>query len=137
VEPESGDPATLPGTVIVRGTVRFLRPHPPTRWGRGDRGSRFDGRPRRPLCGKPISEWSFNAGTSVATGGTLCIGGDFNAGYVIADRLGLTAVPIPALFSGATAGSFGYPTGQSGLAVWGRTGAGVVNANALRVLVAR
>jgi HK97 family phage major capsid protein len=90
-----------------------------------------------PLCGKPISEWSFNAGTSVATGGTLCIGGDFNAGYVIADRLGLTAVPIPALFSGATAGSFGYPTGQSGLAVWGRTGAGVVNANALRVLVAR
>jgi predicted phage gp36 major capsid-like protein len=67
----------------------------------------------------------------------LCIGGDFNAGYVIADRLGLTAVPIPALFSGATAGSFGYPTGQSGLAVWGRTGGGVVNANALRVLVAR
>jgi predicted phage gp36 major capsid-like protein len=56
---------------------------------------------------------------------------------VIADRLGLTAIPVPVLFSGNTAGSFGYPTGQSGLVVWGRTGAGVVNANAIRVLTGR
>jgi HK97 family phage major capsid protein len=88
-----------------------------------------------PLMGRPVVEWSFNAGTSTATGGTLAIGGDFNAGYVIADRLGLTAVPIPVLFGGTAA--VHYPTGQSGLVVWGRTGAGVVNANAFRVLVAR
>jgi HK97 family phage major capsid protein len=89
------------------------------------------------LVGLPVSQWSFNAGTAVGTGGTIALAGDFNSGYVIADRLGLTAVPIPALFSGNTAGSFGYPTGQSGLAVWGRTGAGVVNQNALRLLVGR
>jgi HK97 family phage major capsid protein len=89
------------------------------------------------LVGLPTAQWSFNPGTAVATGSTIALAGDFNSGYVIADRLGLTAVPIPALFSGATVGSFGYPTGQSGLAVWGRTGAGVVNQNALRLLVGR
>ncbi len=88
-----------------------------------------------PLMGRPVVEWSFNAGTSTATGGTLAIGGDFNSGYVIADRLGLSAVPVPVLFGGTAA--VHYPTGQSGLVVWGRTGAGVVNANAFRVLVAR
>lgn len=90
-----------------------------------------------PLMGRPIAEWSFSAGTSTATGNTIAVAGDFNAGYVIADRLGLTAVPVPVLFSGNTAGAIGYPTGQSGLVVWGRTGAGVVNANAFRALVAR
>jgi HK97 family phage major capsid protein len=87
------------------------------------------------LSGRPVAEWSFNAGTATATGGTLAIGGDFNAGYVIADRLGLTAVPIPVLFGGTAA--VHYPTGQSGLVVWGRTGANVVNANAFRILVGR
>jgi HK97 family phage major capsid protein len=89
-----------------------------------------------PFLGRPIAEWSFNAGTSVATGGTLMVGGDFS-NYVIADRLGLTAIPIPVLFSGNTADAFGYPTGQSGLAVWGRTGAGCINPNAFRVLTSR
>jgi HK97 family phage major capsid protein/HK97 family phage prohead protease len=68
------------------------------------------------LVGRPAAEWSFNAGTATPTGGTLIVGGDFSSGYVIADRLGLTAIPIPVLFSGNTAGGFGYPTGQSGLA---------------------
>lgn len=66
---------------------------------------------------------------------TIALAGDFNAGYVIADRLGLTGVPVPVLFGGTAAVHF--PTGESDLAVWGRTGSGVVNANALRVLVAR
>jgi HK97 family phage major capsid protein len=87
------------------------------------------------LMGRPIAEWSFNAGTATPTSGTLAIGGDFRAGYVIADRLGLTAVPIPTLFGGTAA--VHYPTGESGLAVWGRTGGGVVNANAFRVLLGR
>ncbi len=60
---------------------------------------------------------------------------DFQAGYLICDRIGLTAVPINALVGG-TAGVH-YPTGQAGLAIWGRTGASVVNPNALRVLIGR
>jgi HK97 family phage major capsid protein len=94
----------------------------------------MDGR-SGPLMGKPTAEWSFNAGTATPTSGTLFVGGDFRAGYLICDRLGLTAVPIPALLGG-TAGVH-YPTGQSGLAIWGRTAASVVNPNALRVLIGR
>ena len=45
------------------------------------------------LLGQPRAEWSALGGT-VGSGATICIAGDFNAGYVIADRLGLTAVPI-------------------------------------------
>ena len=86
--------------------------------------------------GRPTSEWSFNAGTATATGGTIAIGGDFNAGYVIADRLGLTAVPIPVAVRRHRGGSTTRPA-SPGSSVWGRTGAGVVNANAFRVLVAR
>jgi HK97 family phage major capsid protein len=89
-----------------------------------------------PLVGRPQVSWSYNAGTATPTNGTLVVGGDFS-NYVIADRLGLTAVPIPALFSGNTAGGIGYPTGQSGLAVWGRTGAQAVVPNAFRVLNGR
>jgi HK97 family phage major capsid protein len=89
------------------------------------------------LVGLPTAEWSFNAGTATATGSTIALAGDFSSGYVIADRLGLSAVPIQSLFSGNTAGGISYPTGQSGLAIWGRTGAGVVNQNALRLLVGR
>jgi HK97 family phage major capsid protein len=88
------------------------------------------------VVGKPAYEWSSLGGT-VGTGATIALAGNFNSGYVIADRLGLTAIPIQVLFSGNTAGAFGYPTGQSGLAVWGRTGASVVNANAIRVLTVR
>ena len=85
-----------------------------------------------PLMGKPTAEWSFNAGTATPTSGTIILGGNFQAGYLICDRLGLTAVPIPALMSGGT-----RPTGQAGLAIWGRTGASVVNPNAFRVLIGR
>ena len=88
------------------------------------------------LVGLPTAEWSFNAGTATGTGGTIAVAGDFSQ-YVIGDRLGLSAVSIPALFSGNTAGGIGYPTGQSGLAVWGRTGAAVAVPGAFRVLVGR
>ena len=88
------------------------------------------------LVGRQVAEWTFNAGTSIASGGTLAIAGDFKQ-YVIGDRLGLTAIPIPALFSGNTAGGFGYPTGQAGLVVWGRTGAVCANPDAFRVLTSR
>ena len=45
------------------------------------------------LVGRPVAEWSFNAGTSIASGATIAIAGDFSS-YVIGDRLGLTAIPI-------------------------------------------
>lgn len=55
---------------------------------------------------------------------------DFQAGYLIADRLGMSVELIPHLF-GATNR---FPTGQRGLfAIW-RTGGGVTAANALRYL---
>lgn len=87
------------------------------------------------VVGLPKAEWSSVGTQWTTTSGTIAIAGDFRSGYLIADRLGLTAIPVPVLFSGNTAGGFGYPTGQSGLIVWGRTGADVVNANALRALV--
>lgn len=95
----------------------------------------FDAGRGGPLLGKSAYEWSSVGTQWTTTSGTIAIAGDFRAGYLIADRLGLTAVPVPVLFSGNTAASFGYPNGLSGLAVWGRTGADVVNANALRALV--
>jgi hypothetical protein len=56
--------------------------------------------------------------------------GDFQAGYLIADRLGMSVELVPHLF-GATNR---FPTGQRGLfAIW-RTGGGVTAANALRYM---
>jgi HK97 family phage major capsid protein len=86
------------------------------------------------LTGRPVAEWSAPAST-ITTGSTMFIAGDINAAYTIVDRVGLTALSVPVLFGG-TAGSH-FPTGESGLVVWGRSGAGVTVPNALRVLVAR
>jgi predicted phage gp36 major capsid-like protein len=71
--------------------------------------------------------------TAVTTGAKIGLYGDFKAGYQIADRLGITAELIPHLF-GATDR---FPTGQRGRYVYGRTGANVVVANALRYLETR
>jgi HK97 family phage major capsid protein len=87
------------------------------------------------LMGRPVAEWTFNGGTATATGSTVAIAGDFGAGFLVADRLGLTAIPVPVVFGGTAAAHF--PTGEAGLAVWGRSGSGVINTSALRLLVAR
>jgi HK97 family phage major capsid protein len=55
--------------------------------------------------------------------------GDWNAGYLIVDRLGMTVELIPHTF-----GASRRPSGKRGLFGWFRVGAGVRNANALRVL---
>jgi HK97 family phage major capsid protein len=81
------------------------------------------------FLGRPKVEWSTMA-TGSTTGTKLIIGGDFNAGYTIADRIGITAELIPHLF-GATNR---FPSGQRGLYVYGRTGANVVVQNAFRYL---
>lgn len=85
------------------------------------------------FLGQPKVEWSA-VGTQWGTsGGTILVGGDFSQ-YAVVDRLGITAEIIPHLFSGNTAGAFGYPVGQRGLYCYGRTGAGVLVQNAFRVL---
>jgi HK97 family phage major capsid protein len=86
------------------------------------------------FLGQPKVEWSSVGTQWTTTGGTVLVGGDFNQ-YAVVDRVGITAELIPHLFSGATAGSFGYPMGQRGLYTYGRTGAGVLVPNAFRALV--
>ena len=58
-------------------------------------------------------------GTRATTGTKLIVAGDFS-NYGIVDRLGTTAELIPHLFGAANR----FPTGQRGLYVYGRTGAG-------------
>jgi HK97 family phage major capsid protein len=82
-----------------------------------------------PLCGRPTAEWSTMVNTTT-TASRVAIFGDWKAGYVIGDRLGMSLDIIPHLF-GATNR---YPTGQSGAyAIWRNDGR-VKVANALRYL---
>ena len=77
----------------------------------------------------PKVEWS-TMGTGATTGTKLLIAGDFS-GYTIVDRLGTTAEIIPHLF---TASQGLLPSGQRGIYIYGRTGAGVTMPNAFRYL---
>jgi HK97 family phage major capsid protein len=81
------------------------------------------------FVGRPKVEWSTMVNTTT-TGSKLLIAGDFS-GYTIVDRLGTTAEIIPHLF-GAAQGNL--PTGQRGIYIYGRTGAGVTMPNAFRYL---
>ncbi len=58
--------------------------------------------------------------------------GDFRY-FQIVDRVGLQTRYIDNLFSGNTAGSFGYPVGMSGLVAYYRNGSDVLTSNAFRV----
>ncbi len=62
----------------------------------------------------------------------LLVVGDF-AGYVVAQRAGMTVEFIPMLFDVTN----NRPTGQRGWFAWARVGGGVVNSNAFRLLVNR
>jgi HK97 family phage major capsid protein len=80
-----------------------------------------------PLLGRPVAEWSTMA-SGVASTTKWAIYGDFNRGYVIGDRLGMSVELVPHLF-GATNR---YPTGQRGAyAIWRNDGK-VKVLNALR-----
>jgi HK97 family phage major capsid protein len=80
------------------------------------------------LAGKPVVESSVMVSTTT-TASRIMVVGDFSSFY-IADRLGITAEIVPVLF-GATNR---FPTGQSGLVVWWRTGSVVAAPNAFRYL---
>lgn len=60
----------------------------------------------------------------------ILIVGDWKAGYYIVDRAGMRVENIPHLFGTGN----NRPTGQRGIYAYMRTGAAVVNANALRML---
>jgi HK97 family phage major capsid protein len=67
--------------------------------------------------------------SSVATGNEIAVAGDIAACYRIHDRLGTTVERVQHLF-----GANRRPTGERGWFARKRVGAGVVNANAARVL---
>lgn len=85
------------------------------------------------LLGRPVYEAEDMDSTITATAGNdpLAILGDFD-NYVIADRVGMTVEFIPHLFGTSN----GRPTGQRGWYAYYRTGAGLVNPAAFRMLVA-
>jgi HK97 family phage major capsid protein len=81
------------------------------------------------LLGKRWLELSTIPTTSTVSTTKILVYGDLGRGYRIVDRVGISVELIPTLF-----GSSHRPTGQRGLYVYGRVGAGVVNPQAFRVL---
>lgn len=83
------------------------------------------------LLGYPAYEASEMDDTSTYAGGEHIVAfGDFQAGYVIVDRVGMSIEIIPHLF--ATGAN--RPSGQRGLFAFWRNSAGIVVDNAIRVL---
>ena len=66
---------------------------------------------------------------ATTTGTKIAVAGDFRAGFVIVDRIGLQIEVIPHLF-----GANRRPTGQRGVYAFWRSGSKAVNPNALRYL---
>jgi HK97 family phage major capsid protein len=88
-----------------------------------------DDRPAQ-LLGKPIYEAEDMDGVINATQENyMAVFGDFD-NFVIADRIGMTVEFIPHLFSTTN----NRPTGQRGWYAYYRTGSGVVNTGAFRML---
>ncbi|MDH5278195.1 MAG: phage major capsid protein [Actinomycetota bacterium] len=87
-----------------------------------------DGTPDR-LLGRPAYENS-SAPSTVTTGSSAVTYGDFSAGYVIVDKVGLSVELIPHMF--ATANN--RPSGQRGLYAYWRNSAEVVAWQAFRTI---
>lgn len=84
------------------------------------------------FLGSPTYDWSTmsTAQTVCVTGERVLIGGDFAAGVVVGDRIGMQVEMIDNVLDPTT----GFPTGQRILFAHWRRGCVVVNANALRYL---
>jgi HK97 family phage major capsid protein len=124
-------PRFIPTTTYAAGpaiwdkTYRFVAQGSttePRQFSDGDRGGDF--------LGAPKVEWSSFV-TTTTTGSRIMVAGDFNTGYLIADRVGGALEIIPHLF-GAAQGNL--PVGMRGAYYYWRVGAGVVAPNAFRYL---
>ena len=87
------------------------------------------GRISNTVLGYPAFENSLMS-SAITTGNAIAVLGDFANGYVIYDRIGTQVEVVQHLV-----GTNHRPTGQRGLYIYYRNGAGVVNANAFRKLV--
>ena len=97
-------------------------------------GSAIEGARPTGLLGIPTR---IHSGMNKPTGSALfttatdyMILGDFEAGYRIVDRVGMTVEPMRLVLGGTA----NLPTGQRGMYMTWRFGGGILNANALRVL---
>lgn len=81
------------------------------------------------LLRRPLNELSDMSADMTTTSSKFLAYGDFQAGFVIADRIGSTVELISNLF-----GAAGRPTGQRGAMLWFRTGSKVVVPAAFRIL---
>jgi HK97 family phage major capsid protein len=84
---------------------------------------------RTAILGKPLREMSTMSTATTTTASRILIYADFKAAFAIVERLGVQVELVNHLF-----GTNRRPTGQRGLVAFGRTGSGVINANAARYL---
>jgi len=82
---------------------------------------------KRPLHELSNMDGAINAAATANS--NVLLYGDFQAGFVIADRIGTTVEFIQNLF-----GANNRPTGQRGLFMWFRSGSDSVIDNAFRML---
>jgi HK97 family phage major capsid protein len=81
------------------------------------------------LIGKPVNDASAMPAFALTAGKKIAIYGDFQRGFIIVDRIGMSVELIPQVF-----GPNGRPTGQRGIFAWWFNGSKVIVPQALRVL---
>ncbi|MEN3282088.1 MAG: hypothetical protein V7607_3228 [Solirubrobacteraceae bacterium] len=134
-----GDPWLLKAAIRPRDVATTVFAAAPAIWdqtyrfvgGNSTEPAQFDTGRGGNFLGQPKFEWSTMVSTNT-TASKIMIGGDWHAGYLIADRIGMSAEIIPALF-----GAGQRPTGQRGFFARWRTGAKTVVPEALRYLEVR
>ena len=82
-----------------------------------------------PLLGRPMQVWSSMSSAVTTSKAKPLVIGDWDMGFRIADRIGMSIELVPHLF-----GENGRPTGQRGVYAFWRTGSTVLIPNALRWL---
>jgi HK97 family phage major capsid protein len=82
-----------------------------------------------PMLGKQVVEWTTMQSGVTTTGNKIAIYGDWQAGFVVADRTGASLELVSHLF-----GPNQRPTGERGLFMHWRSGSKTVNPAALRYL---
>jgi HK97 family phage major capsid protein len=82
-----------------------------------------------PLLGRPKAEWS-EMDSTTSSGDSVLVAGDFDAGFKIVDRIGMTVELVQHVL-----GQNRRPLGLRGLYGYWRTSSGVIVPEALRVLV--